>query len=375
MVFRAEGRKSWKARVRHPDGRSKVCGCDTESRATAKQMEQWAKHLYSDRTPNSLAILDAIVSGRTSLPRAFDGRHDLKALVRDMDDMDIEPMVARWQKELERRKKPNAETRAKYLRQVRTLIPAGQPFLRSHFTKTRIREWLESLGIGQTNRHRSAMSSFAQFLALEDVLPGNPVRVVPMQAESEPRTLHLSPLDAKKLIRAIGNAKLQAFHAAMIATGMEHGATKRIDPAKVTESNVFAAGSKRTHRQRTCTIYKRWQWAWDIARAYIEQQPDGSLPFAEVGYAASKWALDKALKATGLNPEYTQHDHRHTWAVQALRDGLEDQVVAHQLGHKDASMVRRVYGKYIPNSGDFARAVVTPEVTPVHVEHEVSDAK
>jgi integrase len=368
MVFKAKGRSAWKARVRHPDGRSKVCGCDTTNRATAKQMERWAHQLYADRTPTALATLDAIITGRATLPRAFDSRHDLKALVRDMDDVDLEPFVVRWQKELARKGTANPETRAKYLKQVRRLMPAGEPFLRSRFTKQAIRDWLEALGIGQTNRYRAALSSFAQFLAFEDVLTGNPVRLVSMSKENEPRLKYLVQLDAKKLVAQFTDERLKAVHCAMLASGMEISAARAIDPSQCTESSVFAAGTKGGGaRARTCRIYPRWQWAWKIALAYIEQAPDGAKPFAGIVSQHSNAALRRALKAAGLDETYTQHDHRHTWAVQARRDGLDMHVIASQLGHANDTMARRVYGRFTPDDTDF----VTPQVTRIETPHEV----
>lgn len=281
-----------------------------------------------------------------------------------IQDVDIEPFVARWQKELARKKKPNADSRAKYLRQVRTLIADGVPFRKSQFTKQAIRTWLSDLPVGQPNRYRAALSSFAEFLVFEDVLAGNPVLQVKAGKEAEPRTEHLSQADAKKLIAAMaGEPVYQALHAAMLATAMEYGAAKAIDPGTVSETSAYAAGTKRAHRKRTCTIYKRWTWAWKIAHAYLQQFKDGSRPFGGVSVYQSAHALERGLKAANLVRDYTQHDHRHTWAVQGIRDGLALHVVAHQLGHRDSTMTLRVYGRFTPMASDYDNATVsaTPE--------------
>jgi integrase len=374
MVFRPAGRKAWKARVRHPDGRARVCGCDTESRATARQMEQWARQLYNDRTPQSLAVLDMIVSGRSTLPRAYDARANLDDLLVAANDVDLEPWVDRWQAELKRRKKPGPEQRAKMLMQVRRLIPAGQPFLRSRFTKQAIRDWLDSLNLTAPNRYRSALSSFAQYLAFEDVLVGNPVRLVPMAKENDPRLHYLSQIDAKKLVGCFTNERYKALHCVLLATGMEISAAVLLDPGQCTETSVYAHGTKTDTRQRTAHIYDRWQWAWRVALAFIEKSADGQRPFAGVITKESNAALRRALKKAGLDVQYTQHDHRHTWAVQAIRDGLSTHVVAYQLGHKNDLMVRKVYGRFIPDGSDFA-GKVTPGVPTPLVKHEVTDAK
>lgn len=78
-------------------------------------------------------------------------------------------------------------------------------------------------------------------------------------------------------------------------------------------------------------------------------------PAAQVFAIDHHAALDAhhaACKATQL--EYcTMHDLRHVFAVQALRDGLAPQVVAHQLGHKDAYLVFTVYGKFAVTAADY----------------------
>jgi len=313
-------------------------------------------------------LLDAMAGKKVSVGAAFtaytEGRLDAFIVeARDgVTDVDIEPYVARWQRELARRQKPNAASRAKYLKQVRTLIPDGVRFPRSAFTKQRIRDWLDGLGISQPNRHRAALSSFAEFLLFEDVIAGNPVKRVPRTSESDPRTRHLSQADAKKLLEALA-PEFRPIHALMLATGMEFGAAQAVDPQTVTESTVYAQGTKKHHRRRTCTITERWCWAWEIARAEILSHRDGERPFGKVSVHASLRALRKALGDAKLDTSYTQHDHRHTWAVQAVRDGLPLHAIAHQLGHRDATMVLKVYGRFQPTQADFSGRNVTASAT------------
>jgi len=71
-----------------------------------------------------------------------------------------------------------------------------------------------------------------------------------------------------------------------------------------------------------------------------------------------EWGMYRALKdacATLGIEDYHPHDWRHTWAVQAIRDSLPLNTVAAQLGHKDAVMTLRIYGKFVPVAADFAR--------------------
>lgn len=322
-------------------------------------------------------LLGEIHAKRATIGAAFEAftantLDDYERELRDgPSDVNLEPLVAKWQKELERRKKPIASERAKYLRQVRTLIPAGAVFRRSAFTAQCVMEWLDGID-GQSNRWRAALSSFAQYCVTVGAIPSNPVRAVRQIPESEPRTAHLIQLNAKKLLAAIDAPKLRAFHAAMMAGGMEHGAARQLDPATVTEASGFARGTK-GHRQRTVRIYGRWTWAWEHVRTFMDGHRDGTQPFGDVTYDASRAALRKGLERAGLPADYTQHDHRHTWAVQAVRDGISDYVIADQLGNSVA-MVRRVYGRFRPTEADFPTRKRTGSDTARSAVHEMEDA-
>lgn len=51
---------------------------------------------------------------------------------------------------------------------------------------------------------------------------------------------------------------------------------------------------------------------------------------------------------------YTMRDHRHTYAVRAIKAGTPVPVVASQLGHANGALVLKVYGKHIPDEADRA---------------------
>lgn len=83
--------------------------------------------------------------------------------------------------------------------------------------------------------------------------------------------------------------------------------------------------------------------------------------------AAIVWAQDRTLyqlkqacTVKGVEiTDYTTRDHRHTYAVQALRDGYSYAVVAHQLGHATTALVHKVYGRHAPSAADYTRRTET----------------
>ena len=76
--------------------------------------------------------------------------------------------------------------------------------------------------------------------------------------------------------------------------------------------------------------------------------PDTPL-FSERG--VDRWtSLDahkRECEALGIL-DYTQRDARHSYAVRAIRSGVPAELVARQLGHADAVLVLRVYGRFAP---------------------------
>ena len=63
----------------------------------------------------------------------------------------------------------------------------------------------------------------------------------------------------------------------------------------------------------------------------------------------------KHLGATHILRD-TMHDARHSFAVRWMRDGANPQDIANNLGHKDATLVLRIYGKYRLTASDHRRA-------------------
>ena len=59
--------------------------------------------------------------------------------------------------------------------------------------------------------------------------------------------------------------------------------------------------------------------------------------------------------ACQLAADYTQHDARHSFAVRWMRAGIDPNLIAANLGHKNSALVMKVYGKHRPRAIDFAR--------------------
>ena len=354
--------RTYSALIPRPSGRGKGRSLGTADVKTAEKISRFLMWL---REQGEWYLLDKLADGSANPTEAF-AAHTLVNLPTYIQTLkngpivvvDIEPYVKKWIAEMKRIRSPADDTRKRYVGHVRTLLPDCVPFPLERWTKKTIRGWLTGLGIDSTNRQRASASSFAQFLIDEDVCEHNPARAVTMSREADPRRRYLSQDEAKAVIGAMsGLAKV--YHALCAATGMEKQAAFRLRycDVDVCSGTMLADGKKTTGRARTAAQYRRWSWAWTHVVSHMTQTL-GADRNALVFEGLGEWGMYRALKdacATLGIEDYHPHDWRHTWAVQAIRDSLPLNTVAAQLGHKDAVMTLRIYGKFVPVAADFER--------------------
>lgn len=341
----------WWGRLRQKDGTVRRVSLKTTDRASAERVEAMLAVLADQhRWP----VLDAIADGTLTLREAFDAfsRGAVPALERDLTTgvrtVDLAPLVTEWRAAMARTGRPSAPQAAKYVTQVRRLIPSDRPFYAKDFTVQRCSAFLHDLtGVRQPNRYHAALSRFARFLIQRGTLTENPLRYVERTREAAPRVVDLSPDQVARLLSALPDHD-RPWHALMVATGAEWGAivaarVRDFDPEGLT---FRARGTKRAHRDRVVMVRKGPEVG--LLRGYFRRLnalPDAPLFPRLGGHRAALERLQRTAQALGLG-RFRIHDWRHVFAVQAVRDGLPYHVIAHQLGHSNTIMVQRVYGRF-----------------------------
>ena len=297
-------------------------------------------------------ILDALATGKLEVARVWDAysRNTLDALRADLDDLDLEPMVERWHEELASKGLRSAD---RYVTHVRELIPEGERFPRSRFTRRTVSEHLAQLEVtGSTkNRHRASLSVFARWLVEREVLETNVVRDVRAARPNPGRMRYLERDEIPRVVAQLPE-RYRALVSLLYASGMELSAalrTRRRD-VDLTRGTVHAHGSKTAWRNRVVRVEA---WALPALSAACATCEPSGLIFAGLSEYATLAAHTRALEALELE-HATLHDARHTYAVNALRDGMSPQVVAHQLGHRDAYLTLTLYGRFIVRDSDYA---------------------
>ncbi len=349
------GRSYW-AHVRRRDGSRKRCQLGTDSKVLAREIERMLSILHGRREWD---LLQAVADGPLTVGELFDhwrgGSEQLDLLRARLNDVDLNDYVEGWQRWARRRAK--SETVSKYTGQLRVLIPEPVPFPRSGFTRKKISEKLSDLpGSGTTaRRYHAAWSSFANYLVEVEVLDSNPLRLIKAPRPNLPKELYLELHDVVRLIdaqpepyRTIAALREGAGVEISAALGVRRG---DVDIAK---RIVFVRGTKNVWRTRPVLVD---EWAIPYLERFIRDKAlmPAALLFEGVK-PRSVWEVNRrTVRELKLDERYTLHDSRHSFAVRWMKAGIDPQLIANNLGHKDASLVMRVYGKYRPTLQDLAR--------------------
>lgn len=346
MVFKARGAHTFKLRVVLADRRSATCSTGTADRKVAKDVEAMVKRFRAQRRWD---VLEPVVTKQVTLAQVYDAytRGTLDTLLADLRDVDLDPLVTEWAQ----------RANAKYVTQVRTFIPEGQRFPASRFRRRDLSVFLAGLACADPtkNRYRAALSVFGKWLVEREVLDTNPLRDVAAFKERDPRMVWMPWKDAQRVADAAPEP-FRTLFALMAATGMELGAALRLTTADADGGTIHARGSKTVWRNRVVRV-EPW------GRPYLTRAIRGKLGavalFPGINQDDARRAFRHAQKAAGL-AGHRIHDLRHTYAVNALKQGYKPHVVAFQLGHKDATMVLRCYGRFIPDAADYEVSATNP---------------
>lgn len=351
-----------KARVYNRHGASCIRSLGTSDPDTAKDVSDFLKRLRKQRRWDAL---DLIYSGELKPADAYDADREgrfilvieevrIKALRKSVPD--LSPLVKEWGGQ-------GRHTRSeKYVKQVRAMIPEKVRYPVTDFTRGAVKRFLDSLDVERPtkNRYRAALMQFAHWLVEREILDVNPVRDVRGFGESRPREKWMSWEDAQKVCDA-SHPVYRALFAIMYGSGAEVGAALKLRHADFNRKakTLHLRGSKTPWRNRTVRLE---DWAWNRLHFVLDglSLPDTQV-FYRVSYDASYRAHVAACEALKLEG-FTLHDARHTYAVNALKKGYRPEVVAHQLGHRDTTLVWRVYGRYVPRAEDYEN--VTPAASP-----------
>lgn len=325
------------------------------------------------RKPRLWPLLDALIERRpgfgcADILKAAQEPKGLARLLRSLSDADLEPLVETYFKALE--KSVSEDTRQHYRSAIRQVIPAMVPFPASKLTAAYVTAKREGWSVrsGTARKRITAIKLFSAWLKRRGVYRRDPLTDLELPKPGKPRDLHLEPWEAQALADA-QPSPYRELSALLAGTGIEVSTALRLTRRDVDTVNkeIRAAGTKTWNRDR---IVRVADWAWPYV---LDACPVGFMPATRIFCGIpDRWVAmdhhnaaiygDKEKGIKGLVEQmprldgYTMRDARHTYAVRAIRGGADPVIVAEQLGHKDAVLVLRVYGKYRPKQQERDRA-------------------
>lgn len=392
MVYRRKDRDSWFVAVPTRNGGRVKRSTGTAHRPTALKIAAMVETLGPKRD-RAWDLLDRIEDNTLSLGDLYDAfvmnalgdlRDRLRAKDADAEtaalaaaalaaDPDIEPEVATWARWLPDEVKPDTVTL--YVSYVRTLIPAGVPFRRSALTAPAIARWIDTAESlpqkrrktttgeskrkddpaprpvsADTRRKRlSAVGSFARYCVRIGVLDSNPARIVEPPPPGKPRLVELDLRDVRRVVDA-ARPPYRALFALLYGSGIEITVACQLVEGDVdmARREVRARGTKEATRDRIARVA---DWAWPEFEKHLGTLMPGERVFRGLDRWKASDAHRETLRILGL-PHHRVHDARHFYAIRAVRAGTPVEIVARQLGHADAVMVLKTYGKFAPRSDE-----------------------
>jgi len=344
VPFRRPNRPHWYVELPTPGGSIRK-STGTSNRSTARAIERALRELVDRREWD---LLSAMADDRLTVGELYDAVHSrqVDALREHLDDVDLAPHVNTW---LETHA-PNVapDTIAHYGYAVRKLLPEGKPFPRSRFTAAALEDWLAHYKgkAGTRRKAHAAMSQFARYLVRRQLLAANPMRDVSAPRAAAPRCRWLDMADMIRLADA-QPGPYRALSALLGGTGIEISVALALHARDVDapRREIRAAGTKTHARDR---IVRVAEWAWPYASNQIALLTPNAPLFPHCDRWRAQDHHTAACKALGIE-DYRIHDQRHSYAVRAARAGTPAELIARQLGHANAILVLKIYGRFMPS--------------------------
>jgi integrase len=360
MVFRREGKTIYSAKVPTQGGVWIEKSTGTKDRTTAREIDAMVLALGPEKS-RAWDVLERLTAKppRLTLALLFDiwqsCDRDLRAVRAKLDDIDLEPMVATWAKELANPARGLApDTREHYVAAVRLLIPKGTPFLRSDATSILCETWVAEMtcAAGTVRKRVSGASDFFSWLVRRGKLAANPLRDVELPEPGKPRDKWLTT----EQIIALADAKAEPYrrldyYLAATASDLESAIlSARRGDIDLTRWTARVHGTKSGNRTRTVVVPT---WARDEIRALCAGKLPHAKLFADIPnrWNASDYHRQIVMEIQQAQPwlaGYWLKDHRHSFGVRLAKAGTPMQVIAKLMGNT-LQMAVKVYTPYAPS--------------------------
>lgn len=307
-------------------------------------------------------LLDALCAKppKLTLSALYAAQRDgsLVALRAKLDDVDLEPWVARFVDA--RRTEIQPDTLDHYRVHIRHFIPDEIAFARSKYTTAFVRAGLDALtcSAATKRKYRAALLAFGKFLQQHEILTDDPAARVKVGGRIVVRDSFIDRAQLLQVLVAMPEP-YRSLAAILHATGSDMSQLLGVTLRGVdTEHRKLMLDHGKTFYRRRAVLVQDWAWQYvldSIARARAVSDDPTTKLFPGVNRYTLSDKFRVACKAVGIT-NYMLRDARHSYAVSVLRAGGSAQAVAQQLGHANTVLVNRVYGRYMATDAEVQEA-------------------
>jgi len=348
--YRPKERAHWMVRVPLRQGGWRAMSTGNRLKHVATQMEKMLREL-GRQGERAWDLLGAVTDRRLSLGRLYDawreGRAGLDRLRLELADVDLAEHVGAWDRWMTGR--VSEGERARYRVMLDGFRPAKGRWMASTVTTGDCERWLSALPVGPATKRKyhAALASFFGYLVAVRVLTRSPMEGLTPPPAPAPRVEYYDLDEVVRIVQA-SEEPYRSLFALLYGTGIEVtcalGLLRRDVDLRTLE--IRARGTK-THNRDRVAVLAEW------AVPYVERRCATQLPDAPLYPSLSRWQASKAHRATveALKLRVLRlHEARDHWAVRMIRAGTPIELVARQLGHVNAVMALRVYGRFLPTA-------------------------
>ncbi len=177
-------------------------------------------------------------------------------------------------------------------------------------------------------------------------LERNPLRHVEKPAR-EAREMAVSPVDHAAILAAIEEPNFRDLVELAWETGSRPVELRKIEARFVAENRVVFPPKEAKGKKHHRVIYLATDKAREIASRLCQSNPGGPILRNSAGSPWTKDSINCAfcrLKKK-LGVKFHMGAFRKGFTTEALKNGVDTVTLAHVLGHRDAAMISRVYGR------------------------------
>jgi integrase len=282
--------------------------------------------------------------------------------------VDVSPLVDDFFKVLTGPSEGVGDDTAKHYRSaVRLFVPKDETVLATKFSEREITAWLEEMDDvepGTVRKRGVGLHRFIAWLRDRGVLQFDPMAEITLPSQGPPLAHFLEVPDVERLADTQDGAyRLLSYVLPATAMEVSTALSVRVRSVSRTDRTMHAPGTKTYNRDRVVRVA---EFAWDAVLELLKgKHPDTRLfdliPDRWTAGDAHTAARDALVEAGhrvfaempgGAAHLYTMRDHRHTWAVRAVRSGWPIEAVARQLGHVNGILALKVYARFVPRQDE-----------------------